>query len=184
MEYEENERVELADISGYVPIKEAAQMLGLSDKTVYHYVSVGKIKGVRASHIILIPIEEVEKFQRGTTGRPRKSIPVWHISPAEDVWFATFILVQISAGQQKALQRKLNAIRLKQEHIFPGTVARFIVNNDKDNEQIFIVLIWRSSVMPDEPAREEALEAFRRELADVLDWSTAQYNHGTVLMHT
>ena len=28
------------------------------------------------------------------------------------------------------------------------------------------------------------LEAFRKELADVLDWSTAKYEEGTVLMHT
>ena len=37
--------------------------------------------------------------------------------------------------------------------------------------------------MPDEKMREEVLEALRQVLADVLDWSTAQYKNGRVLMH-
>ena len=37
--------------------------------------------------------------------------------------------------------------------------------------------------MPDETVREQALEEFRQALSDVLDWDTAQYNDGTVLMH-
>jgi len=38
--------------------------------------------------------------------------------------------------------------------------------------------------MPDEAEREQALAAFRNTLVDVLDWDTAQYNDGQVLMHT
>jgi hypothetical protein len=38
--------------------------------------------------------------------------------------------------------------------------------------------------MPDEAAREEALEAFREMFADVLDWQTARYHMKTVLLHT
>jgi hypothetical protein len=38
--------------------------------------------------------------------------------------------------------------------------------------------------MPDESAREQALEMFRQTLAEELDWSTAQYNEGKVLLHT
>ena len=32
--------------------------------------------------------------------------------------------------------------------------------------------------------REAALEAFQHALDDVVDWSTAQYEFGQVLMHT
>jgi len=38
-------------------------------------------------------------------------------------------------------------------------------------------------LIPDNETREEALEAFREQVGDVLDWSTAQYHEGTVLMH-
>jgi hypothetical protein len=47
-----------------------------------------------------------------------------------------------------------------------------------------ILLIWKASIQPDEEAREEALEAFRADLADVLDWDTAEYDDGTAFMHT
>ncbi len=38
--------------------------------------------------------------------------------------------------------------------------------------------------MPSETAREQALDEFRRELASVLDWNSAQYDHGEVILHT
>jgi excisionase family DNA binding protein len=179
-----SDEADIPNIQGYVPIKDAAKMLGLSDKTVYQYVSEGKIKGVRASHIILIPIEEVEKFQRGTTGRPRRSIPAWHISSGDNTQFMTLVHVQIKPGSQDAFLRRLERIRKSGRHTFPGTIIRSIMGSETNPGQAVIVLIWRGTVMPQKAEREEALEAFRRELADVLDWSTAQYNHGTVLMHT
>jgi hypothetical protein len=50
--------------------------------------------------------------------------------------------------------------------------------------QVIIVLIWRGTVMPNETEREKELEAFRQELADVLDWNTEQYDEDIVLMYT
>jgi hypothetical protein len=43
---------------------------------------------------------------------------------------------------------------------------------------------WKQGDMPDEAAREEALETFREMFADVLDWQTARYQMKTVLLHT
>ena len=38
--------------------------------------------------------------------------------------------------------------------------------------------------MPSEAVRDQALEEFRRELASVLDWNSAQYDQGEVILHT
>jgi hypothetical protein len=38
--------------------------------------------------------------------------------------------------------------------------------------------------MPDEIVLEQALDEFRRELAGVLDWNSARYDHGEVILHT
>jgi excisionase family DNA binding protein len=183
-----NDNVELPanlpNLAGYVSIREAARMLGLARKTVYQYVSEGRIPGVRAGDIILIATEEVEKFKRGTAGRPRTSIPLWRISPKDNVLLSTLIFVQIKPGQQETLARKLEEIKQAKNHLFAGTTARYIIRNDTNPGEVQILLIWRSIVMPGEMTRQEALEAFRQELADVLDWTTAQIQHGTVLMHT
>ena len=39
-------------------------------------------------------------------------------------------------------------------------------------------------MMPEEADRAEALDKFQQALADVLDWNTAQYSDGEVLIHT
>ena len=38
--------------------------------------------------------------------------------------------------------------------------------------------------MPEEAERAEALDQFQRALADVLDWESARYNEGQILLHT
>ena len=173
-----------AGVPGYVSIKEAAEMLGLSPSRVYEYVEDGRLSSVRAAHVILIPIEEVKSFKPNIAGRPRKSVLRWRISPENNTLLSTSIVVQVRPDRQAALMKKLEEIRHNDKHLFPGTVARFIVKRETLPEQIEISLIWRSTVMPEEEAREKALASFQQSLADVLDWDTAQYNNGTVLVHT
>ena len=61
---------------------------------------------------------------------------------------------------------------------------RYVAESNASCELVILVLVWRGTVMPEEAARQEALEKFKRALDDVLDWSTAQYHNGQVLMHT
>jgi hypothetical protein len=62
-------------------------------------------------------------------------------------------------------------------------VARYIVGSRTHPGVVEILLVWRSNVMPDEATREQALHEFRQALDDVLDWSSAQYDMGEVLVH-
>ncbi len=94
------------------------------------------------------------------------------------------IFVQVKAGKQEAFAQKLEAIKSGKLHLFPGTIARYIIKSDTASSEVHILLLWRNIIMPDEASRKAALEAFRQELANVLDWSTAKYEEGTVLMHT
>ena len=173
-----------ASVPGYVSIKEAAEMLGLSPSRVYEYVEDGRLSSVRAAHVILIPIEEVKNFKPNIAGRPRKSVLRWRISPENNTLLSTSIVVQVRPNRQAELMKKLEEIRQSDKYLFPGTVARFIVKRETFPNQVEIWLIWRNTVMPDEAIRGETLDEFRDALTDVLDWNTAQYNEGQVLMHT
>jgi excisionase family DNA binding protein len=173
-----------AGVPGYVSIKEAAERLGLSPSRVYEYVEDGRLSSVRAAHVILIPIEEVQNFKPNIAGRPRKSVLRWRMSPENNMLLSTSIVVQIRPDGQANLLKKLEEIRQGDEYLFPGTVARFIVRSETFPSQVEISLIWRSTAVPDETARKQALADFQQTLADVLDWSTAQYNNGTVILHT
>src|SRR5258708_40012288 len=108
-------------LPGYVSIKEAAKILGISDKRVYEYVDEGRLPSMWAADVIMIPLEEVKKFKRRSSGRPRKSVPTWRISSGENTQLMTSIFVQVRSGQQDTLLRKLEEIRNGSERVFPGT---------------------------------------------------------------
>ena len=80
--------------------------------------------------------------------------------------------------------RILEEVKQEGEHVFPGTIARYIIWSKTHPGMLEILLIWRSTTTPGEADREEALERFRRALADVLDWKIARYDEGQILLHT
>ncbi len=178
-----DDSINSSSIPGYVSVKEAAEMLGLAARTVYDYIEEGRLPSRRFADVIAISVEEITKFKREPAGRPRKTTPLWHISVGENTQFISLISVQVRAGQREALLQKLETIRKKKQHLFPGTVMRYIATSNS-SDQVILLLAWRGTVVPSETVREEELEAFRHSLDDVLDWSTAQYEDGQVLMHT
>ena len=178
------EYLDLPTMPEYVSIKEAAKMLGVSDKRVYAYIEDGRLPAVRAAHVIMIPIEEVKKFKPKISGRPRKNTPAWRTSPEDNMLLTTSIFVPVRTDQRERLQQRLEELKQEGEHVFPGTLARYIIWNKTHPGMLEILLIWRSTTMPGEADRAEVLGRFQRALADVLDWNTAQYDNGEVLMHT
>ncbi len=165
-------------------MKEAAKILGLSPRTVYDYVEEGRLPSTRFADVIAIPVEELKQFKREPSGRPRKNTPLWRISSGDNEQFMTFVLVQVRVGKHDTLLRRLELMRRKKQHLFQGTVMRYIAESETPAEQLILLLVWRGTVLPDMALREEALAEFRRTLDDVVDWTTAQYNDGKVLMHT
>src|SRR5260370_14347578 len=179
-----DDNVHAPRIPGYASVKEAAEMLGISPRTIYDYIEEGRLTGARLADVIAIPIEEIKKFKRGPSGRPRKHTPLWHISSGENTQFMSLISVHLRAGQRDVFLQRLEEFRKKKQHLFPGTVMRSIAAGDDSSERVFLFLVWRGTVLPDEMTREVALEAFQHSLDDVVDWNTAQYEFGQVLMHT
>ncbi len=174
----------IPDLPGYVSTKEAAKILGVSERRIRLYIEMQRLPAVRAADVLLLPLEDVKNFKRKIVGRPRKNTLAWRISSSENTQFMTSISVQIRAHQEKQLLQRLQEIKREGQHVFPGTVARYIVRDAAIPRQVEIMLVWRRIIMPSETEREEALEAFRQALSDVLDWNTARYSDGEVLMHT
>jgi len=179
--HNENER---PTIPGYVTIKEAAKILGVSANRVYTYVEEGRLPSAQAAHVIMIPLEALKDFKSQLSGRPRTTIPIWRISPEENAVLTTSIVVRIRPNQHTRLLARLEEVRRERQHLFPGTIARYVMEKRQHPEHIEILLIWRNTAMPDEATYSQWLEELRQALSDVLDWNTAQYESGTVLMHT
>jgi excisionase family DNA binding protein len=54
---------EFPDIPGYLSIKQAAQMLGITDKRVYRYIEIGRLPAFKASGVFLLAEEDVKQFK-------------------------------------------------------------------------------------------------------------------------
>ncbi len=172
------------NIPGYVSIKEAAKILGISANRVYAYVEEGRLPSAKAAHVIMIPLEEVKKFKPQLSGRPRTTLPLWRISSQDNELLMTTISVQVRHGKHRQLIKEFEEIKREKQHLFRGTIARYIVESEAYPGRMNIVLIWRSTVMPDKASQERMLDEFREALVDVLDWETAHYDTGKVVMHT
>jgi excisionase family DNA binding protein len=175
---------EFPDIPGYVSIKQAAQMLGITDKRVYRYIEIGRLPAFKASGVFLLAEEDVKQFKLNPPGRIRSSPPPWRVYSSRSKVLATEIQVRVREGKQAELLEKVNAIQQANRHTFPGTIARYLITGDKALSSVHFVLIWKDTEMPDETTRQHDLEALRKELADVIDWETALYSTNETLLYT
>ncbi len=168
----------------FVSVRDAAKILGVSERSVYGYIEERKLPGFKATNLTVVALKDVQAFKRGTTGRPRTRVPEWRISDNDNVQHMTQVFIQIRPGQREALDRKLEEIRKDNKHSFPGTVARYIAHSQADKNDVQILLIWRGTVMPEDAVREAAITELRAETSDVLDWDSAHIEMHKVLMHT
>jgi len=175
---------EFPDIPGYVSIKQAAHMLGITDKRVYRYIDIGRLPAYKASGVFLLSEEDVKQFKLNPPGRIRTSPPPWRVYSNRSKVLSTEIRVHVRVGKQAELLEKLNAIQTANRHTLPGTIARYLIKGDEALTCVQFVLFWKDTDMPDETTRQHDLKALQDELADVLDWETALYSTNETLMYT
>src|SRR6266568_4782425 len=150
--------VDIPNLPGYVSIREAADMLGVSDKRVYQYVRAGRLPAQRVGNILILPVEEVRQFKPSPSGRVRAKAPSWRAYRSRDALVITDIRVPVRVGQQAQLIEKLKAIQKGDSHTFAGTVARYVAKGDERLTSVDIVLIWKSTEMPAEARRKQDLD--------------------------
>ncbi len=176
--------VNIPNLPDYISIREAADILGVSDKRVYQYVRAGRLPARRVGNILILPVEEVRQFKPSPSGRVRRKAPSWRTYRSRGKLFVTDIRIQVRAGQQVNLEEKLKTIQKLDRHTFTGTVARYVIKRDEACTTVQILLFWKSTELPDETTRKQDLVLFQEELTDVLDWETAQSSTHEVIIHT
>lgn len=176
---------DIPDIPGYVPIKEAAKLLGVSPSRMYEYVRERRLPLQKAGKTLMIPIDALQQFKPHPTGRTRRKAPDWRVYKGGGSVLATDIHVNVRSGQQERALQKLKAIQEEKRHAFTGTIARYIMKEQGSSfPALHIVLVWKDTEMPEEAVRQQEFEAFKAELADVLDWDTAQISLNEGIIYT
>lgn len=171
------------DGTHYLTIKQAAEIIKVSERSVYGYVSLGKLPGVRLDGLLMVKAADVSAFRRRSPGRVRTTTPRWRLPPFNNPQYVTTIRAFVRPGQGERLERMLAEIRALRKHLLPGTAARYIMRDPQYPERVLIVLIWYGAAMPPEEECKAALTAFYADLACVLDWETAITDEGQVLVH-
>jgi excisionase family DNA binding protein len=167
----------------FLSVREAAQIMGVSERSVYGYIATGRIQGFRAGNMMVVRTEVARQYRRQAPGRVRVNTPPWHVPPINNLEYLTDITVQIRQGQSELFEQKLGEMRAAGKHLLPGTAARYIVRGQNNPDEVQIMLVWRHASMPPEEVREAALAALCADFADILDWETAVYKEGKVVMH-
>ncbi len=175
---------ETSNTRDFVTTSEAAEVLGVSYYTVYEYIREKRLVAEMVGGIYMIPKKAVQEFKAKPTGRTRTRPPLWRKYRAGARVRGMDIRVRISAGQQMRLIERLNTILEAQRHLFPGTMQRYVFEEDTEPKHVVISLIWKDTEMPDESAIQQELKPLQAELADVLDWDTAQYTTKQAIIHT
>src|SRR5215471_9916916 len=168
----------------FVTTSEAAEALGVSYYTVYEYIREKRLVAEMVGGIYMIPKKAVQEFKAKPTGRTRTKPPLWRRYRAGAKVRGMDIRVQMYAGQQQRLVEKLNAILEDQRFLFPGTMQRYVFEEETEPKRVIISLIWKDTEMPDETAIQQELKPLQAELADVLDWNTVQYTTKQAIIHT
>jgi len=171
-------------IPGHVPVKEAAEMLGISEDRVLQHIKAKRLPGRKVYGRYMIPRESVAQFKQSPPGRSRTRATLWRVYNMRSKLLGLDIEVQVLPGQEERLLAKLQAIQEGNRHMFPGTLARYIFKESASVSTVSIWLMWKNTEMPDEAKREEELAAFKAELADVLDWETASQQTKEGIIYT
>jgi excisionase family DNA binding protein len=168
----------------FVTTSEAAEVLGVSYYTVYEYIKEKRLVAEMVGGIYMIPKKAVQEFKAKPTGRTRTRPPLWRKYRAGARVRGMDIRVRLRVGQQNHLMEKLNTILEAQSHLFPGTMQRYVFEEDAEPKYVVISLIWKDTEMPDESSIQQDLIPLQAELAGVLDWNTAQYTTKQAIIHT
>jgi excisionase family DNA binding protein len=174
----------VSSTSGLLTSEEAANKLGVSKDRLYQYVKQGRLHADIFGNAYMFHVEDVEQFQRNPIGRTRRKPPAWREYKGGGKLLATEIDVQIRPGREQQLVEKLQTIRTTNQYTFPGSVSRYVLQEEGQAANLRILLIWKNNEMPTEAARKRHLAAFQDELADMLDWETAQFRNSSVIIHT
>jgi excisionase family DNA binding protein len=178
------EEKEYLRIPGHVPVKEAAAMLGLSEERVLQHIRARHLPSRKVDGRYMIPLQAVEDFHRRPHGRIRTTPAPWRVYRAGARVHTLQIEVPLLNGNFQALQEKLQATLQQQQHLFPGTMQRYISADEESPEHITILLIWKDTELTDAEALQRDFASFKAEFADLLDWEHARYANKQAMLHT
>ncbi len=179
-----SEELEFLSIPGHVPVKEAARLLDLSEDRVYQLINKKRLVAKKVEGRHMVQQLSIEAFKHKPPGRVREKAPKWRVYDDRITLLNMEIRVRVRAGQQGRFEEMVRELLDRQGYRFAGTMARYILRQNDDQDMVTISLFWKDNEMPDEETRQHNIAAFRDAFADVLDWEHAEIIRNKGLLYT
>src|SRR5947207_367386 len=129
------EKSELSSLSDYVSVRDAADILDLSEQRIYELVSQQRLVSVKVGGGVGILRSSIDTFTRKAPGRLRTTAPRWRKYRSPTQLTTTEITVKIKKGKEQRLREKLEVIREGNRHTFTGSMARYIMIDPQKPDQ-------------------------------------------------
>ena len=178
------EQEEYLHIPGHVSAKEAATILELTEDQIWYYIRSKSLPARKVSGRYMIPLTAIKTFHPRPRGRTRVDPSLWHVYRNGAKVCELQIEIAVDPSQREDVQAKLQTVLDEQQHLFPGTMQRYVLMRDDQPETMLIQLIWKDTELTDEATLQHDLAAFQEEFAALLDWSTATYTRWQAVLHT
>lgn len=165
----------------FVSVREAAQLLGSSERYIYSSLRSGKSAGEKIGQTIVIRRKALTRYQHPAARQQHARSPMWRtpaIGNPEDV---LRIEVRLHPGKASLLEAKLKEIQKERKHLTPGCIASYFSRLVNEPEEIHILLVWQQQLMPSTEELHILLENLR---ADLCDWENATHFRGQVILNT
>ena len=62
---------------GYISVKDAATLMGVSVRSAYDYIAKGKLLATRVGNTVVVQEASARAYQSAGAGRPRIRTPIW-----------------------------------------------------------------------------------------------------------
>jgi hypothetical protein len=168
----------------YLSVREAARVMGVSERSVYGYLARGKLTKKYIDERITLVEAEVQAFKRRAPGRTRASPPFWHMASGKNPLYLTTITMSLLPGCDALLEEKLTEFRTQGKHEITGTCARAISRSLEAPDRLVIFLFWYSASLPSEGQRAQEIAALIADLSEVCAWETALIAKSQTFVHT
>ncbi len=173
----------LKSLPGYLSTSEAADILGVSLRTIHDYIEKGQLPAWKVGNVVALAEEAVRQFRRRPVGRVRLVVPPWHAPAFGNKMEVTTIRLRVRPGQNERLNALLREMHRENQYAIPGTAIRYISRDNQDASAIEIVLIWRILGAPPAEVYEAAIAELLAAFAEVMESGSVQRTQACVLIH-
>ncbi len=164
----------------HISVREAARLLGVTERCVYYHLQKGKLTRVPIDGLTMVIEEEVLALKLQMQQMQEETL--WQLPVETDGMCLTTIVVPVRPGCEVLVDQKLAEFQAQGKHYIANAPVRAVSRTLRSPGQLIILLFWHANALPPAEERERELAALGADLAEVCAWESALIVKGEPLV--